>query len=80
MRVIVTAQSPPLSFDRFLKCSVAISAASFTTECVIVAVAMYAQFQPCANTYAMLTWNATAWNRNTVLKLTNMDIHPATSR
>ena len=28
----------------------------------------------------METWNATAWNRNTALKLTNMLIQPATSR
>ena len=50
IRVIVTAQSPPDSFDKFLKCSVAISAASLTIECVIVAVDTYAQFQPCAKT------------------------------
>ena len=32
-----------------------------------------------ANTYAAERWNATAWKRKTVLKLTNMLIHPATS-
>jgi len=28
----------------------------------------------------MEMWKATAWNMKTVLKLTNTDIHPATSR
>ena len=32
-----------------------------------------------AKTYAAERWNATAWKRKTVLKLTNMLIHPATS-
>mmetsp|Transcript_16971 Transcript_16971/g.41710 ORF Transcript_16971/g.41710 Transcript_16971/m.41710 type:complete len:204 (-) Transcript_16971:93-704(-) len=80
IRVTTTAQSLPLSLDRLRKCSMATSAVSLMMECVMVAVLMYAQLGPCANTYAMEVWNATAWNRNTVLKLTNMDIQPATSR
>ena len=80
VRVAITAQSLLFSLLRLRKCSVASSAVNLITACVMVAVLMYSQFQPCAKTYAMETWKATAWKRKMVLKLTNIDIQPATSR